>query len=653
MAFNDDPQVDIHAERSEESILKCKLFFSKKNGFISHSIDGTNDYGSDISCQLIENNSVTPFQFPIQVKSKISYKEKIVNDEVFLTTLFKNSRLSFLINHTPVTGLIVLFDEKSDKIYFDFAYEIYNRIRISHENDSWKDQECITILIPKLNVLNDKSLSSIHDLCLSYFKNCDKLLTEQGRKIGLPIFGDDNFSKEKSLLEILEDIGELMFFYNKYLDIINVIEQLDNKSIKRPKIAYIGAITYAEIGNILEADYFFKICEKHENQYSKKQIDTLNFQKFKFNFYSGKVSRNKLKEMLEKMDDSLTDSDDIIYLKINLLNLDLLDGIGQEGFDEIIIQKSNSIFIEIKKANTSELAKKFQFISVSDILSKAINSKLMTALIDSKIIESIGGIKRTPSRVILMTRINSIYENCLKHLQDSLEYAQKEKNDLLLAHSNLGIATLFFGQCLSFFMAKEHFENRSFSHSMLEEIYKSSLSAHNIFTKLGLMPFAYTSITISSEIYLLGKHWENIDLNYIADITKINEVIRSFQDQDFKRQFVSVVEKIHQRHIEIDSVFTSEILMNEDHIDILAKSFIRHNDLDESRLNNIKTAIRNDQVFRSRCNNNDLILTSDQKPFGKDAYLIDRPKYAIFTKTNNLLIAEDYDLEKLLQKLGF
>jgi hypothetical protein len=234
-----------------------------------------------------------------------------------------------------------------------------------------------------------------------------------------------------------------------------------------------------------------------------------------------------------------------------------------------------------------------------------------------------------------------------------LDYAQKEKNDLLLAHSSLGIATLFFGQCLAFFMAKEHFENRNSSNIMLEEIYKNSLRAFNIFSKLGLMPFAYTSLTLSSEINLLGKYWGNVDLNYIADISKINEIIRSFQDQDFKQRYVSVVEKVHQRHIEIDSVFTPEILMNDDHIDILAKSFIRHNDLDEGRLNNIKTAIRNDQVFRLRCNNPDLILTSDQKPFGKDAYLIDRPKYAIFTKTNNLLIAEDYDLEKLLQKLGF
>lgn len=263
MAFEDSPKVDLNAERSEESILRCKSFFSKRNGFISHSVDGTNDYGTDINCQIIEQGNVTPFQFPIQVKSKTTYKKLKHNNETFIASQFKTSRLSYLIKHTPTSGIIILFDENKNEIYYDFAFEIYNRIRMSHDDDLWKNQETITISIPKSNILDSSSINIIHDRCLRYYKNHDKLLFEHGKNYGLPILEDLKSNLTQSPLEIIEDIGELMFYYNKYPEIINILNQLDFKSLKRPKTAYVAAITYAEVGNIIEADYFLQVCEKH------------------------------------------------------------------------------------------------------------------------------------------------------------------------------------------------------------------------------------------------------------------------------------------------------------------------------------------------------------------------------------------------------
>lgn len=360
--------------------------------------------------------------------------------------------------------------------------------------------------------------------------------------------------------------------------------------------------------------------------------------------------------MLKTLGETLTDPDDIIYLKINLVNIDLMDSIGHEGIDDDIIHESERIFNEIENSNSNELAKHFQFLSVADILGKALNSKLASILIESRIIESIGGNKKTSSREILLHRMISLNDRCYKYLKNAEYYARKEDNKLLLAHSLLGISTLFFGKCFSFFMAKERFEKVIDTKAFLEDIYNSSLSAFNIFNSMELKTFAYTSITLASEIFLLSKYWADIDLNTNFNISEINNIIESFQQYDFKKKFKSVVEKVYQRHLELDSGFALKSrngMLTEDEIEILAKSFVKHNGLPKKRLENIKKEIRAEQAFRLRCKNDDLLLKSEQQSFGKDAYILDNPKYAVFTKSGNLLIAEDYDINSLLRKLGY
>jgi hypothetical protein len=80
MAFTDPPYVDKNSERSEESVLKTRMIFSKKNGFITREVNA-DDYGVDLYEELIINKGATGQIFPIQIKSaqkaQFIYKTKI------------------------------------------------------------------------------------------------------------------------------------------------------------------------------------------------------------------------------------------------------------------------------------------------------------------------------------------------------------------------------------------------------------------------------------------------------------------------------------------------------------------------------------------------------------------------------------------------
>ncbi len=253
MAFYDDPIIDKSSERSEESILDTLKVFSRKNGFISHEISGSKDYGIDINVQLIEKNTPKGYYFPIQVKSKNAITTREFEGNSFVTISFKTSRLGYLMRHPPSYGIIVVYDDSKSLFYFDYTTEIYNRLRVQKESDHWKDQEEVTLFIPEKSVLNRESVKKIHVRFLQLFKNVDHLLTDHGQYYGIEIQATTDQSSMNSLA-LLENYGEMLFNGHKFKELIHFLSLLNRNSLQQKQIAFLAAITYAEVGNIVEAD---------------------------------------------------------------------------------------------------------------------------------------------------------------------------------------------------------------------------------------------------------------------------------------------------------------------------------------------------------------------------------------------------------------
>ncbi|CAN0459379.1 unnamed protein product, partial [Ectocarpus fasciculatus] len=147
MSFNKGPKIDSNSRLSNKSINRFKHYFSEENGFLVHDIDGNNDFGVDAQIQLIKGHFPQPFYVPVQVKSSKNYPEKALDQEVHKTFRFDVGQLGFLHNHKPTTGLIVIYDEKEDKLYSDFTFKIIARLMGSLGNENWKGQVSVTLSI--------------------------------------------------------------------------------------------------------------------------------------------------------------------------------------------------------------------------------------------------------------------------------------------------------------------------------------------------------------------------------------------------------------------------------------------------------------------------------------------------------------------------
>jgi hypothetical protein len=651
MAFYDDPIVDLSSERSEESILKTQLILSRKSGFICHEIDGNKDYGVDINCQLVNQSRATGFAFPIQVKSKASIKIKDVDGTSFIRISFKTSRLGHLMRHPPSYGLIIIYDDQSGELFFDYTIDIYNRLRIEKGADDWKQKEEVTISIPTANKLDTKHIGEIHDRFIQLFINAEKMTLDHGEAYDIPMPESSTESSSMSSLEILEKYGEVLFNSHKLREITHLIGRLNRAALNNKIVTFLGAITYTEVGNLIEADYFFRLCEKYKSEYSSKQQEVLNFQNFKREFYKGILSKDELTTKLNEIKNQSTTNENSIYAEINLINIELLKKIGEKDFDESIFDLIDRLFTRIESQINNHDTRHLQLVFLAEILSRSIGRVLSDMAIDTRIYQTAGLNPATKTRIYKTQKLINLNSKCHKIYLEAIKYAEETQNDLILSHSHLNISLLYFEKCFAFFLADHYPEDNQ--EDILSEILNSSVLAYNKLMGLGLEPFAFNALILSAEIHHLANRWLNINLDKVVKLSTINEKIVWLQNNGFSKPFRSVVEDAYGRKTVVMNMKESAVAeLTTDEIETIARVQMRSLGLPKNRYDNLITDIKASSIFYARCKNKDLVLASDQNKQNSDAYT-DKPKFRVSSRKTNLVYAEGYDIEKILNQLGY
>ena len=552
MAFSDDPIIDKNAERSQESVLKTKLLFSKKNGFISHEVNGSEDYGVDVICQMIENGKATSFYFPIQIKSKKSYKETTRQNTLFKKFSFSTSRLGHLIRHTPLTGLIVIFDERTEELFFECALTLYNDIRESHTDDTWKQQETVTLYINSKNVLDEDKIRQVYVVSLSHFYRSNQLLIDHSANYDLQV--SEEVLKSTSTKDFLLEYGESLFRSSDYNSLCAALERLPRSAFQDFQICYLAAITYVDVGNLVDSDYYFRLSDKHINEYTSDQREMINIQRFRLEYYMGRKSREELKSMLKSFEASASTTNQLLSLKINLLGLDLSDFIPDEDYDEEFLNSLESIFKEIDESDQSESSKQYQLVYVADLLVKAVNGVLTSMFLNTKISQTIGTNPVTPDRMKKSERIQTLNAKGLKYLQNALKFAEENKDQIMEASARYHLSLAYFGQLRSYHSANI-MRPFSFTDKFLEELYRGAIMAYNTFNKKRMRPLAYKAILLAKEIYTLAELWANFSLEHIAKKVQVDKVLNEFNDSDFKKFNGSLVERTEKFIKNVKRVF--------------------------------------------------------------------------------------------------
>lgn len=656
MAFNDPPYIDKNSERCEESVLKTRLIFSKKNGFITREVNA-DDYGVDLFGELVIDGGATNQIFPIQIKSTQKAQFIFKENKTHYTLPFSTSRLGYLYKNPSYSGLIVLYEETSGKIYYDFVTNIFRRILLDKKDNNWMIQDKVTISFPEDNLLDNKHIREIHKvICLRFEKIQQAVYDSQNRiDLGFSLLENRSINqsedRSRKIVSALEKIGPVLFNERRYPELIEYLEQLPKIYIDKPQIAYLAALVYSENGNVLSADYFLKLCERYKKFYSEKEWEALLLQRSRTDFLLGHYTNNELLAKLKALRAEVSSPENSMNLEININQFQLVEAIHSLEIDEELYNKTNKIYAGIEDLDINAEQKNFQILFQTDNLVGAILPKLLNSLNDRRLYERVhpSFIKNNQEKLEL---INVTFERVFRKINEVHDFAEKNENKLLLAsaYDRLGKVSLNLDLCY-FFLDTIPDDIEGLKRS-LEGTISYQLKAYNLYKSLSVLPEAFTVLNMAYETHRLSKEWIDYNLDEVVTLSKIKSEISSFDNESFAKRFSSVVDQIINDR-KLGTLNGLDNALNETQVEIIAQKIIGILNLPPDRFDNVKNEIESFEFFKSNCKNKELVLLTNQEdPFiGADKYRFPT-KFAIASEKTHVIYAEGYDVKEMLMRLS-
>lgn len=650
MAFDDNPIVDDNSKRSEESEHAVRHFFNRKSGFLCR--DELPDLGVDLDVELIEENStMSAFKFAIQIKStaKATYITK--DEESFISFSFKPSRLRYLAQRTPGCGLIILYDESAEVLFFDYIEDIITRVQASKEDESWKDQLTVNIHFPVSNKITPTIVQRIYDKFLQRKRNHDLLLQDHGESYHLPVYGKPN-DPINLTVEELEENGSILINNQEFKLLHFALSGLKRGEIRKSKLLCLyAAVAYSEIGDVIEAKYYLSRCKQFRETYSPSDKELLLLIGPRVDFISGEISLTEYGKKMDLLFNEVKNPLNILNVKLNLMYLKVLDRIRNGKYTVEFDVELKSIFSEIEQLEIKEENRNALIIQHSDIVLNYTNAFLSKNVIRQRIREKLNYELSDQEKEELITRYFELRELPISYLEKVFNYSNETQNDILKSNVLFRLANYFLITHLCLVFIKE-------SPPLTYELKKQYLNhVNNLF------------IVFNVFIEEKRKREAHLSLNFSLDLRKLfsleygqalidedeNETIKLIEQIEFEtgmKKYNSHVEEAFHHFESINQLTQEDLLLRSSDQDIekFAHTILEVYQLPEDRLINIIAELKNYKKFHEACKNPDLDLLQDLSHNSsiETSYKYP-PKYIIRNMKTGLKTLPSTDIDELLE----
>lgn len=611
MSFEDGPKVDNSAKRSQESELKVKAFFTLKNGFMCK--EKIPDYGFDIDIELLdEKNETTGDEFVIQIKSK--KKLTVIRDDL-ISFKFKTSRLGCIARKKPGLGLVILYDAKTKKSYYDYIEEIIKRLNNERGSESWKDQDKVNIHIPLTNCIDEQAIKSIYWKFKLRFENYNLLLQKHGRFYNLPVFTNKE-NKDLDFISNLELIAPKLINEERYDILHEAFSKLTTEQVRNSyRLCFYAAIVFCETGDIIEAKHYVDRTKQVISKLNDIEKEIFSLTELKVDSISGNIGLSDFHKLVSENIDNIQSPLNIVNLKINDLESQVYNVIYKCNFNKNFENDLITFFNEIEQLNIAENHKISFFLKCCDIILIYNNSFAFNTLTIHKISEQIGIAVSTEEKLNLWKRSENLMLIVNKYLKQIDNYLQKSKNNLLYAELLVIRSKYFLNTLVSNYSLNNVFElNDEFLNDYENNTKNLSLS-YKVFIKNLKYQEAHLALNLSLEIrsiFQLIFELKPVEKEEKKIRKKIKEIETETGIKEYKSslQFIQGIKEIKSKSSQ-NSIQKVKLLTDSE-IENLARLMLDSEKLPEERLQNLITDMKNHRKFYKSCNNNNLLLLQNK-----------------------------------------
>jgi len=651
MAFNDLPKVDRNSINSDKSVIALQQILNQSAGFILRT--DVPDFGCDFDVELIsESKSAMNTRFPLQLKSIENIT--LTKENKFISYQFKTSRLGYLLRRLPAYGIIVIYDVKNKLLYYDYADEIYLRLVEERENEEWKNNEHVNILIPIDNVLDNKSAELLHKKFMFRFNQGERMQLSHGVKYGLPSI---NFQKKEGYdFNNLEDIkgalnesGMALLFHFDLQIVYTLISQIPVAQIVLDKkLCIIALITYAEAGKYAESIYYIERIRKRF-ELTEEDSQIIDFVEIKNKLGLGDLSPSEYIEKGKKMLPDLSGSN-LIVLKINMLFFQLsairfLEEMPLGFGDEI-----QNLFVEIEESANNDIQKEYL---------KLWNGENLLLWIAHFRNESFGELQlrnamNSPlplevrvEKVKSLSQIHGMFYNFL----DSIDKKALEwKNDLLRAHLinlNLKFEISFQISQITNRVEIPEKQNDLFLNKM-----ELSMYAFKIFLENNHFLNAYLSLLYHIELlYISRQRYNLIDKYDLEDLLKTKSEMEREFEFDGEIHLPRILDRRNKMDKENNSSMSFLVGLNNSQLDSLAELVMQTKNFPNAKKEFIIGEMKSYQLFYERCTNKDVTI---EQSIMNDHIAYSQPvSFILKNQKTNFVSVPNTNMDNLLKSWGY
>lgn len=524
MAFNDSPEIDIYSKNSEESVLVVKQFLMQKSGFIAR--EENPDKGVDFDVELILNNQASGFKFAIQLKSVQKAKFLTKEETQYVAYRIKTSRLGYLCRRSPGYGLIIIYDDESRTSYFDYVENIVKNLDLIANDDAWRENDTVTMYINSDMVLDPSSVAELHHIMLNRRDGHQNMYAKYASEFGLPGF---NKYVVEDLSELIEKYGYALLNSRDYHIIYDYLnKQPFIKIADNPRLLLLAAVTYSQIGQNIEADFFISKCKRYFDNYADSEKELLNLFQIVTEFHLGRIDKDKYLDKLRSIEPHIKNNSNAILIRIQILFNEMIDinVFAIEPF-KYILPKLDSLIEAINSCKIDEEIRNYYSLEILSVMYQIGIQHFFRYTTDALIQKKVLGEAPIKERISNAHTLIMLLGTPMKLLQEIYEYSVRESNEHLKAavifkrtfmFDSLVMTTLtsvFSGE-ITFDKFKDQQQPQLF-----EQSYRDIIDAYNIFNKRYDLDIAYRSLSMSLELnyfysYIYGK---NID-EHALDATR-------------------------------------------------------------------------------------------------------------------------------------
>jgi hypothetical protein len=653
MSFFDNPEVDLYSEASEESVNTTRRFFCQRKGFLAR--EENPDKGVDLDVELLLDGEISGFKFAIQIKSTQHIDMIKEGDNRYLRYPIKTSRLGYLCRRKPGLGIVLVYDDENKTLYYEYVEKIYARIMDDKGDDSWENNETVTMYIDEKNVVNDVSIEGIYKTMKIRHLNFSSMYAEKAYDFDLPTFDRNEF---RDPISALEKYGYVFFNKNEYHILHSIISSLPTyKILANHKVLLLAAITHYEIGYYMEGDFYAGKCSLVIDEYSEEEKELLSMAQLSSEFFFGKIDRNAYLTELRRSKASMKSKMNLILVRLKILFFDAFSCFKEgEVSREYIADEINSIWTDTVESGMQEDVRQYFLLEILSCIQQIGILAFIDTMARLRIYRLILGEMPLSDRISIVEGLSFFISRPMQLLESISDYATKTNDDYLKAMVIFKKNYMFYSFSLhnTFFALSQGKDideiKKTSSYELFALAYEELIVAYNIFAERMNLSNAYRILTLSLEVnYLCSILFQkNIDQNRFEKITAI---VKDLEAKLNKREYEILTESM-LKNLVIGRNCDPLLALPLDDVRPFAKMIVESLGIPQDRMDNIVFDIVFLQEASKAVNQQYFEVLQNLKHTKQIATLYkEKPKYVIRCKKCSYETSESNDLKVLLQDL--